>query len=73
MVKGGNVVALIADDGYAYGKAGALVGAMGLLNKNNVPPYIIIPSMTATKDNIKEAWETTLHQALPKSVSDAMK
>jgi ribose transport system substrate-binding protein len=73
MVKGGNVVALIADDGYAYGKAGALVGAMGLLNKSNVPPYTVIPSITATKDNIKEAWETTLQQPLPKSVSDAMK
>jgi ribose transport system substrate-binding protein len=73
MVKGGNVVALIADDGYAYGKAGALVGAMGLLNKSKVPPYTVIPSITATKDNIKEAWETTLQQPLPKSVSDAMK
>lgn len=73
MVKGGNVVALVADDGYAYGQAGTLVGAMGLLNKKDIPPYIVIPSITATKDNIKEAWETTLHQALPKSVSDAMK
>lgn len=73
MVKGGNVVALIADDGYAYGKAGAMVGALGLLNKKDVPPYIVIPSITATKGNIKEAWETTLRRPLPSSISDAMK
>jgi ribose transport system substrate-binding protein len=71
MIKGGNVAAIIADEGYNYGVASARAGALGLLGKE-VPPYVVVPALAITKDNIKEGWNTSLHRDPPQSVLDAM-
>lgn len=72
MVKGGNVAAIIGDEGYNYGVASARAGALSLLGKE-VPPYVVVPALAITKDNVKEGWNASLHRDPPQSVLDALK
>jgi ribose transport system substrate-binding protein len=72
MVKGGNVAAIIGDEGYNYGVAAARAGALGLLGKP-VPPFVVVNALAITKDNVKEGWNQSLHRDPPASVLDAVK
>jgi ribose transport system substrate-binding protein len=72
MVKGGNVVAIIADEAYALGRTMATAAAYGLLGKE-APPFLVAPALTVTKDNVAEGWQQSLHRDAPQSVLDAAK
>ncbi|WP_040676607.1 substrate-binding domain-containing protein [Nitratireductor pacificus] len=72
MVRGGNVTALVADEAYELGRAMAATGARALLGEET-PPFIVAPAVTATADNVKEAWQQSLRVDAPKSVVEAGK
>src|SRR5436305_1794376 len=72
MVKGGNVVAIVADLAYELGRAMATVAGYGLVGKA-APPFIVAPVITVTKANVSEGWQTSLHRNPPQSWLDAAK
>ncbi len=72
MVKGGNVVAIVADQAYELGRAMATAAGYGLLGKA-APPFVVAPVLTVTKANVAQGWQELLHRDAPKSVLDAAK
>jgi len=72
MVKGGNVVAIVADEAYELGRAMAAVGARAVLGAEN-PPFVVAPALTVTKDNVADGWQKSLRKDAPQSVLDAAK
>ena len=56
MVKGGNVVAIVADQAYELGRAMATAAGYGLLDKP-APPFVVAPVLTVTKANVAEGWQ----------------
>ncbi|WP_299935939.1 substrate-binding domain-containing protein [uncultured Nitratireductor sp.] len=72
MVRGGNVTAIVADEAYELGRAMAATGALAILGEET-PAFIVAPAVTATADNVGEAWQQSLHVDAPKSVMQAGK
>ena len=72
MVKGGNVVAIVADQAYELGRAMATAAGYGLLDKA-APPFVVAPVLTVTKANVAQGYQESLHRDAPKSVLDAAK
>ena len=72
MVKGGNVVAIVADKAYELGRAMATAAGYGLINKP-APPFVVAPVLTVTKANVVEGWRESLHRDPPQSIVDASK
>jgi len=72
MVKGGNVAAIVADEAYELGRAMAAAGARALLGEET-PPFVVAPAITATTENVGEAWQQSLHRDAPESVLNAKK
>jgi ribose transport system substrate-binding protein len=72
MVKGGNVVAIVADQAYELGRAMAEAAGYGLVDKA-APPFVVAPVLTVTKSNVAQGWRESLHRDAPKSVLDAAK
>ena len=70
MVKGGNVVAIVADEAYELGRAMAAAGARALLGEST-PPFVVAPAITVTAENVAEGWRTSLNRDAPKSVLEA--
>jgi len=68
MVKGGNVVALVADEAYELGRAMAATGARAWLGAEN-RPFIVAPAVTVTKDNLAAGWMQSLHRDAPASLT----
>jgi len=70
MVRGGNVVAIVADEAYELGRAMAASAALDLLGEE-VPPFIIAPAITVTAENVVEGWNQSLNIDPPASVLSA--
>ena len=70
MVKGGNVVGLVADEAYELGRAMAAAGLKGLLGEE-VPAFVVAPALTVTADSVAEGWQQSLHRDAPASVLSA--
>lgn len=67
MVIGGNVVGITADEAYELGRTMAAAGVKKLLGED-VPPFVIVPAVTATADNVQEVWMRSLHVDAPASL-----
>jgi ribose transport system substrate-binding protein len=67
MVQGGNVAGIVADEAYELGRTMATVGARAVLGEEN-PPFIVVPAVTVTADNVAEGWQQSLHRDPPASV-----
>ncbi len=67
MVKGGNVVGIAADLAYMLGYTKALLGAYGVLGKQ-APPFVIVPAIKVTKENIVKGWNESLHRNPPPEI-----
>ena len=67
MVRGGNVVAIVADEAYELGRAMAAAGVRALLGLE-VPPFAVAPAVTVTADNVAEGWMRSLRIEAPASV-----
>ena len=70
MVRGGNVVAIVADEAYELGRTMAAAGMKALLDQE-VPPFLVAPALTVTRENLAEGWQQSLRRAGPQSVLDA--
>jgi len=57
---------------YDQGVAEAILAGYALLGKE-APPYVAVPALPVTKDNILEAWETVYHSQTPDAIRDAAK
>jgi len=71
MAKRGQTFALIADRAYELGRAMATSAAYGLLGKR-APPFVIVPALTITRENLVEGYRASLNRAPPASVMDAL-
>lgn len=69
MVRGGNVVAIVADEAYELGRAMAAAAILDLLDQE-VPPFVVAPAVTVTADNLAEGWMQSLHTEAPESVTE---
>ncbi len=67
MVRGGNVVAIVADEAYELGRAMAASAVLDLLGKD-VPPFIVAPAITVTAENVVEGWRQSLNINPPDSL-----
>ena len=67
MVNGGNVVAIVADEAYELGRAMAAAAILDLLDQD-IPPFIVAPAVTATAENVSEAWMRSLNIEAPASL-----
>jgi ribose transport system substrate-binding protein len=71
MAKGGQTVALIADQAYELGRAMGRAAAYGLLDKR-APSFVIVPAITVTRANLVEGYRKSLNRAPPASVMKAL-
>ncbi|MEX2543051.1 MAG: substrate-binding domain-containing protein [Trueperaceae bacterium] len=71
MVRGGNVVAIVADAAYELGRTMATTAAYGLLDKE-APPFIVAPALTITTANIEEGYQESLNREPPQSILRAI-
>jgi ribose transport system substrate-binding protein len=67
MIRGGNVIAIVADEAYELGRTMATAAAYGLLGKE-APPFIVAPALTVTRDNVAQGWQDSLHREAPASI-----
>jgi ribose transport system substrate-binding protein len=70
MVSSGNVVGIVADQAYELGRAMAVAAAYGVLARP-APPFIVVPALTITRDNVAQGWQDSLHREPPASVVKA--
>jgi ribose transport system substrate-binding protein len=72
MAKGGNVASITVDEAYEIGRTMAAASGEAILGKS-VPPFIVVPALTLTKDNLAQGWYQSMHREAPQSVKDALK
>ena len=71
LVEGGNIVGIAADEAYEIGRTMATEGAYGLLGKE-APPFVVVPAIEVTADNIVDAYRVSLAADPPQQVLDAL-
>lgn len=71
MVEGGNIVGIAADEAYQIGVTMAFESAYGLLGRE-VPPFVVVPAIKVTAENIAEGYARSLQAAPPREVLDAL-
>ena len=71
LVEGGNIVGIAADEAYALGRTMALEGAYGLVGKP-APPFVVVPAIRVTADNIIDAYRQSLATDPPTEVMQAL-
>jgi len=71
LVEGGNIVGIAADEAYALGRTMALEGAYGLIGKP-APPFVVVPAIKVTADNIVDAYRQSLATDPPTEVMQAL-
>ncbi len=70
MAQGGGTVGIAADTPYQLGFTMAIEGAYGVLGKP-APPFVIVPTIKATRENVVEAWQASLHEEAPAEIVEA--
>jgi ribose transport system substrate-binding protein len=71
MLQGGPTVAMVADASYEIGRGLASAVALDLAGEK-VPPFIVAPAVTVTKDNLVEAWKDSLGVEPPAQLLEAV-
>jgi len=72
MAKCGNMYGVALDQPYLEGQVLARLGAGALLGKT-APPFVTVPVMTETRDNIAQVWKTDVNADPPADVTEALK
>ncbi|MCC8179525.1 MAG: substrate-binding domain-containing protein [Planctomycetes bacterium] len=72
MVKGGNVVGVVADLPYSIGESVANMGILAAMGVET-PPFVVVPAIKIDKDNLVESWNKSLNRNPPKEVMDLVK
>jgi len=70
MARGGSVYGLGAQRPFDQGVNEAKLAAYGLLGKK-APPYVALPALPVSKDNVLEAWDSVYHATPPDSLAKA--
>jgi ribose transport system substrate-binding protein len=70
MAQGGSVVGIAADTPYLLGYTMALEGAYGILGRE-APPFVIVPTIKVTRENLAEGWQASLHEEAPAEILEA--
>ena len=72
MLSGGNIHAIITDSTYNIGVNVGIAAGYGVLNKP-APEYVISPSATITRDNLRAMWKLAFRVVpFPKELEDLM-
>ena len=71
MVQDGPIEGLGAQLPYAQGVAESIVAGKALLEKET-PPYIAVPAVGVTRDNVLEAWRLAYREDPPERLRDAV-
>lgn len=69
MAQGGNMVGIAADLAYMLGYTKALMGVYGVLGKET-PPFVIVPAIKVTKENLVDGWRESLHIDPPEEIME---
>lgn len=72
MAQNGMVKGVGAQRPYDQGVTEALLAGYGLLGKP-APPYVALPALPVTRENLLDAWKTVYHTEAPASVRNRMK
>ena len=72
MAQDGFIKGLGAQRPYDQGVTEALLAGYGLLGKE-APPYVALPALAVTKDNLLEAWKEVYHAEAPDTIKKSMK
>ncbi|MED4601408.1 substrate-binding domain-containing protein [Paenibacillus validus] len=72
IAQGDMVKGLGAQLPYDQGVAEAILAAYSLLGKET-PPYVAVPALAVSKENILESWKTVYQVDAPKTIQDAAK
>ncbi|MBB5325635.1 ribose transport system substrate-binding protein [Anoxybacillus tepidamans] len=72
IASGGIVKGLGAQLPYDQGIAEAILAGYALLGKQ-APPYVAVPSLKVTKENVLDAWKLVYHKDAPDSIQNAAK
>ncbi len=67
MAKGGNMAGVVADLPYELGATltnAAVLSTLGVAT----PPFVTVPAIKVTKENLAEGWEEALHRQVPPEV-----
>jgi len=57
---------------YDQGIAEAILAGYALLGKQ-APPYVAVPSLKVTKENVLDAWKLVYHKDAPDSIQNVAK
>jgi ribose transport system substrate-binding protein len=71
MLQDGPTIAMVADASYEIGRGLASAVALDLAGET-VPPFIVAPAVTVTKDNLVEAWKDSLGVEPPAQLLEAV-
>ncbi|MFC6356268.1 substrate-binding domain-containing protein [Luethyella okanaganae] len=69
LVSGGNVAGIVADEAYTLGRTLAKLAAYGLLQKE-APPFVIVPAVPISANNLQEAWMKSLNVEAPAALRE---
>ncbi|WP_017726471.1 substrate-binding domain-containing protein [Halalkalibacterium ligniniphilum] len=70
MARGGNIKGVGAQLPYDQGVAEAILAGYALLGKE-APPYIAVPALSVTQDNVVESWELVYSEPAPEEIQNA--
>ncbi|PLT34476.1 substrate-binding domain-containing protein [Bacillus sp. V5-8f] len=70
IASGGNVKGLGAQLPYEQGIAQGILAGYSLLGKE-VPPFVAVPGLSVTKDNVLDAWKMAYRQEAPEVIQKA--
>lgn len=72
LVKGGNMAGIVCDLPFQMGETLARMGALSVLGEKT-PPFVVVPAIKVSKDNIREQWRKSLNRDAPQEVLNALK
>jgi ribose transport system substrate-binding protein len=70
LAQGGIVKGLGAQRPFDQGVTEAILAGYGLIGKE-APPFVALPALPVTRENVLEAWEEVYHQDPPQALQDA--
>jgi ribose transport system substrate-binding protein len=70
LAQGGIVKGLGAQRPFDQGVTEAILAGYGLLGKE-APPFVALPALPVTRENVLEAWQEVYHQDPPQALQDA--
>lgn len=71
LAEGGQVIAIISEQTYELGRTMATAAALAMVD-HPVPPFVVVPAVTVTRDTLVEDWQNILRSDPPAEVLAAL-